>query len=175
MRRRLGSVADEDRALFVRPRDELLDRVDRPERVRHLVRGDDLDVPLRRDTVERGKIELALLGKRDHRELRSRTPRDVLPGNEVRVMLELADDDEVAGAEIVQAPRIRDEVDRLRRVAYEDDLTYVGRVQQGAHLLPARHELPYDLTADGAGGTRHKNHDHHGGPGRARARPRSGP
>src|SRR2546423_9768257 len=135
VRRGLGGVADEDRTLLVRPRDELLHRVDRPERVRHLVRGDDLDVPLRRDTVERGEIELALLGERDHRELRSRTPRDVLPGNEVRVMLELADDDEVTGAKIVQAPRVRDEVDRLRRVSYEDDLAYVGRVQQGAHLL----------------------------------------
>src|SRR5438067_1096744 len=136
VRRGLGGVADEDRALLVRPGGELLDGVDRPERVRDLVRGDDLDVPAGGEPGERREIELALLGERDHRERRAGASADVLPGDEVRVMLELADDDDVTRAEVVQAPRVRDEIDRLRRVADEDDLAHVRRVQQRPHLLP---------------------------------------
>ena len=43
----LRGVDDHDRALLVRPRGEPLDRVDRPQRVRDEVVGDDLDVALR--------------------------------------------------------------------------------------------------------------------------------
>ena len=87
------------------------------------------------DRVERREIELALVGQRDHRELRARASGDVLPRDEVRVVLELGDDDEVAGAEVREAPRIRDEVDRLGRVAHEDDLPHVGCVHERANLL----------------------------------------
>src|SRR5690348_12719353 len=44
VRRSLRRVDDHDRALLVRPRRELLDRVDRAERVRDEVVGDDLHV-----------------------------------------------------------------------------------------------------------------------------------
>ena len=139
----LRGVADEDRALLVRPRDELLDRVDRPERVRDVVRRDDLDrCPARRS-------------RRASRD-RARPPRssgiiasfapgpagDVLPRHEVRVVLELGDDDEVAGAEVVHPPRVRDEVDRLGRVADEDDLAHVGCVEQARAPSRARSRAP---------------------------------
>ena len=143
VRRGLRGVADEDRALLVRPGGELLDRVDRPERVRDVVRRDDLDpCPARRCASSVGEIELALLGQRDHRELRAGAAGDVLPRHEVRVMLELGDDDEVAGAEVRHPPRVRDEVDRLGRVADEDDLAHVGRVQRARAPSRARSRAP---------------------------------
>ena len=57
---------------------------------------------------------------------------DELPGDEVRVVLELGDHDGVAGAEILEAPGVRDEVDRLGRAAREDHLALGRRVEEGS-------------------------------------------
>ena len=73
VRRRLGGVDDHDRALLVRPRRELLDRVDRAERVRDEVVRDDLHVATRGDLVERVELELAEVVDRDVRELGARS------------------------------------------------------------------------------------------------------
>ena len=51
------------------------------------------------------------------------------------MVLELAHDDDVAGAEVREPPRVRDEVDRLGRIADENDLAHVWRVHERAHLL----------------------------------------
>jgi len=51
------------------------------------------------------------------------------------VVLELGRNDDVAGAELVEAPGVGDEVERLGRAAREDDLAYGGRVDEGPHLL----------------------------------------
>jgi len=98
VRRRLRGVDDHDRALLVRPRGELLDWVDRAERVRNEVVGDDLDPALGGDPLERVELEFAAVVDRDVSEAGPLPLRDVLPGDEVRVVLELGDDDEVAGA-----------------------------------------------------------------------------
>ena len=45
------------------------------------------------------------------------------------------DEDGVAGAEVREAPRVGDEVDRLGGVADEDDLALGRRVDEGAYLL----------------------------------------
>ena len=140
VRRRLRRVADEDRALVVRPAHERAEVGDRAERVRDEVRRDDLHVAVPRDLVETGEVDVALVVEREHPELGAVAPRDVLPRDEVRVVLELRDDDGVAGPEVVAAPRVRDEVERFRRVAHEDHLAHVGRVQQGAHLLAGAFE-----------------------------------
>ena len=68
--------------------------------------------------------------------------RDELPGDEVRVVLELGDDDDVAGAEVVEAPGVGDEVDRLGRAAREDDLALGRRVDEGARPSRARPRSP---------------------------------
>jgi hypothetical protein len=135
VRRGLRRVHDHDRPLLVRPGSELLDRVDRPERVRDEVVGDDLDAALPRDRVERVELQLATTVDGDRAELRAGTLRDLLPGDEVRVVLELGRNDDVAGAEIVEAPGVGDEVQRLGRAAREDDLARGGRVDEGPHLL----------------------------------------
>ncbi len=92
-------------------------------------------VPLACDRVELLEPQLALVVERDHPESSTRALGDVLPGDEVRVMLELADDDEVARPEPDEAPGVRDEVDPLGGVADEDDLARRGRVHERAHLL----------------------------------------
>src|SRR5439155_24528905 len=102
LRRRLRRVHDHERALFARPSGERLDRVDRPERVRDEVGGDDLDAALLRDLVERVELKLAIAVDRDRTELRAGTRRDLLPRDEVRVVLELGRNDDVAGAEVVE-------------------------------------------------------------------------
>ena len=117
VRRSLRSVDDHDRALLVRPVGELLDGIDRAERVRHQVVGDDLDVAARRELVERVELELTV----DRRSgcARTRAPvslRDELPRHEVRVVLELGDDDDVARARDCRGPtrRRRGSAPRLR-------------------------------------------------------------
>ncbi len=75
--------------------------------------------------VEQVEAQLALVVERQHPEVGSRLAGDELPGDEVRVVLELGDEHDVAGAEVVQAPGVGDEVDRLGRVADEDDLAGV--------------------------------------------------
>ena len=44
-------------------------------------------------------------------------------------------DDLVALADVIQAERRRDEVDRLSRIAGEDDLFMRTRIQESAHAL----------------------------------------
>ena len=51
-------------------------------------------------------------------------------------MLHLGQDDGVAAADVPPAPRVGDEVDRLGRVAGEDDLVAVGRVDEPGDLGP---------------------------------------
>ncbi len=92
VRRRLRCVDDDDRAVPVRPLDDALDAVDRAERVRHEVERDDLQARVADELVEPFEHEVALVGERDHPELGARALRDVLPGDEVRVVLELGDE-----------------------------------------------------------------------------------
>src|SRR3954454_9520089 len=136
VRRALRGVADVDRALRVRPLGELRNRVDRGERVRDEVRRDDLDPAAAGHLVQGGKVELALLVERDHPQLGAGLAGDELPRHEVRVVLEFGDHYEVARAEVREAPGIGDEIDPLGRVAGEDDLAGVGRVEEGPYPFP---------------------------------------
>ena len=51
------------------------------------------------------------------------------------MVLELRDDDQVAGAKVDETPRVRDEVKTLGRSAHEDDLPRRRRVDEGRDLL----------------------------------------
>ena len=135
VRRRLCGVAHEDRALPVRPARQRADVVDRPQCVRDEVRRHHLDRVVAGDRIQSREVDLAVVVEREHEELGALPVRDVLPWDEVGVVLELGDDDRVAGAEVVPAPRIGDEVECLGRVADEDDLPRLRGVQERAHLL----------------------------------------
>ena len=135
MRRSLCSIDDHDRALGVCPLGELLDRVDRAERVRDEIVRNDLDVAARSELVERIQLELPEIVDRDVRELGTGSLGDELPRHEVGVVLELGDDDDVAGAEIVVTPRVRHEIQRLGCAAREDHLAIRRRVDERPYLL----------------------------------------
>jgi hypothetical protein len=139
----------------VRPLRECLDGVDRPEGVRDEVRADDLDGSLARERLERVELQLTLGVDRDGPEARPGPLSDVLPRHEVRVVLELGDDDDVAGTEVVEAPGVCDEVERLGRAAGEDDLLLARRVEErgdrpASRLEPLRRALrePVDAAMD---------------------------
>ena len=140
MRGGLRRVDHDDRAVAVCPLGDPIGAVHRAERVRHEVERDDLQAPVPDELVEPVEHELALVGERDHPEVGARALGDVLPGNEVRVVLELGDEDDVTRAEVGEPPRIGDEVDALGRVANEDHLPRSRRVEKGAHLLARRLE-----------------------------------
>ena len=135
VRRCLRGVAHVDRALLVCPGGERGDVADRPQRVRDEVRRDDLHAAAGGDLVQRIQPDLAVVVQGKHAEVRAHPLGHVLPGDVVRVVLELGDDHEIAGTEVVQAPGVGDEVDRLGRVAEEDDLAGRGRVHECARLL----------------------------------------
>src|SRR5215207_265687 len=134
VRGRLSGVDDHDRAVLVRPRGKPLARVDRPERIRDEIVRDDLHVPRRCDLVQRVEHELAVVVERDRAELGSRSICDVLPRDEIRVMLELRHDDDIATPQVVEAPRVGDEVDALGRASREDHLALARRVQERRNL-----------------------------------------
>ncbi len=135
VRSSLRRVDDHDRALLVRPGGERLDRVDRPQRVRDEGGRDDLDAALLFDHFERIELQLAAAVDGDRAELRAGTLCDLLPGNEVRVVLELGRDNDVAGIETVEPPGVGDKVQRLGRAAREDNLARGSGVDEGAYLL----------------------------------------
>jgi hypothetical protein len=106
----------------VSPGRELVDRVNGAERVRDQPGGDDLDPAVSGDLVKLVETQLALIVEREHPEVGAGPAGDVLPGDEVRVVLQLRDHDDVAGPEVIQPPRVGNEVDALGRVPGEDHL-----------------------------------------------------
>ena len=126
MRRRLRGVHDHDRAALVRPGGEALHRIDGSERVRDQVRRNDLHVPFALELVERLEAELTALIDGDCAKRRSGSTCNVLPWDEARMVLQIGDDYDIALLEIVEAPGIRDEIERLGGTAGEDHLT-LGR------------------------------------------------
>src|SRR3954454_5926688 len=48
-------------------------------------------------------------------------------------MFDRGDDDFVAGADVLPAPRLRDEIDALSRAAREDDFLFIARVDEALH------------------------------------------
>ncbi len=81
------------------------------------------------------EVDDALPVDRRDADLRAGLCREELPGHDVRVVLELRDDDLVARREPRAAMGLRDEVDRLGRPAHEHDLGDGGGVHEAPHLL----------------------------------------
>ena len=78
---------------------------------------------------------LPVVVDRDDLEHRARLRAELLPGHDVGVMLEPGDDDLVVLADVLAAPALRDEVDRLGCAADEDDLVRGRRVEKAADLF----------------------------------------
>ena len=123
-----------------RDRAQLRDGVDRAERVRDVVERDDLRA---RPDERREMVDVDRGRRSSGRQMRSLAPvvdRELLPGDEVGVVLEPRDDDLVAGAHVRASPRRRDEVERLGRAAGEDERGRRPARRRTARCAPARRD-----------------------------------
>ena len=89
------------------------------------------------EDLEDVEAEDAVVGDRDELEVAVLLLGEELPRDEVRVVLHLGEHDRVAAADVPAAPRVGDEVDRLGRVAGEDDLVRVRGVDEAGDLARA--------------------------------------
>jgi hypothetical protein len=110
---------------------EFLHRIDPAQRVRYM-REREHPHGGREHRVERRQVESALGVDADHGHIAQRGAGglgDLLPGDEIRVMLHLGREDHVAGLEPA-AETARDDVDAFGRAAGEDDLRGIGGVDE---------------------------------------------
>ena len=135
VRHGLGAVDQDQRAGRVGHLDHLPDGVDRAERVRDVGERHELRLEPQED-LEDVQPEEAVVGDRDELEVAVLLLDEELPRDEVRVVLHLGEHDHVAARDVLPAPRVRDEVDRLGRIPGEDDLVRVRRVDEPGDLRP---------------------------------------
>ena len=133
-RHRLTAVDQHLGAVRMRQLDDAFDRQRRAGHVRDM-RHRDKPGARRQQRLETRQVEFAgVVGRRDD-QLQAEPVAQLLPRHDVRVVLDIADDDFVAGFEAGRAPALRDEVDRLGGAAHEHDLAVRGGVEQGPRLL----------------------------------------
>ena len=108
-----------------------------PKRVRHVGEGDQLGLQAQQH-LEDVEAEEAVVGDRDELEVAVLLLDEELPRDEVGVVLHLGQHDRVAAVDVPPAPRVGDEVDRLGRVAGEDDLVAVRGVDEARDLIAGR-------------------------------------
>src|SRR5215204_2253554 len=134
MRRALRPVHQDGDAQLVRARRDLLDRVDRAQRVRDVADADELR-PLAQQGVELFEYQLAAVVHRDDAQTRALLLAEHLPRHEVRVVLHLGDDYLVARFDELAPVAVHDEVDALCDAADEDALARLARVDKAPDLL----------------------------------------
>src|SRR5256885_4939898 len=81
------------------------------------------------------QLQLAAAVDRRHLEGAAGLLAQHLPGDDVGVMLERADEDLVAGPQARAAPGLRDEVDRLGGAAHKNDLARTAGVDETPYAL----------------------------------------
>ena len=129
----LRGVHEHRRAGGVRLGRDLAHRIDGAEAIGGLRDRQEL-----RALAELGRklvaAEPAIVVHVDHDELGADVLRELLPGHEIRVVLEDRRDDPIAPSDVVAPPRVGHEVDALGRVADEDDLALARGVDEARHL-----------------------------------------
>ena len=118
----------------VRQGHDLLDGHHRTERVRHLRDGHDPGAVVQ-ELLVFIQQHLARVVHRDHAQLGALGRRKLLPGHDVGVVLQVADDDLVALADVLRAPALGHEVDGLGGAAHKDHFVHIGRVDELLHAL----------------------------------------
>src|SRR5687768_12433953 len=94
-------------------------RIDGAERVRYVAERDDARA-ISQERSQSVEIDSAVTGQLTDAEARALLDRQLLPRDEIRVMLESRDHDVVAGPDVRTPPRRRDEIDRLGCPAGKD-------------------------------------------------------
>src|SRR5215204_7478139 len=84
------------------------------------------------------EIELAVVGETHALDASIFLFGEKLPWYEVGVMIHRGHDDEIAGLDVAAPPCLRDQVDRLGRIANEDDLACRCRIDEVGHHMPGR-------------------------------------
>lgn len=134
VRQRLRAVDDQIAAVLVDELAEVLDRVLDAQHVRNLTHGQNLGLGTHLGKNLLGG-ELAGLGRVEVDELGAGLAADLLPRNQVGVVLHDGDDDLVTGLEHRGCKALGDQVERLARVAGEDDLVGLGGADEVGDLL----------------------------------------
>ena len=133
MRHALSAIDEHQRAMAVRPLRHILDGVD-AEHVGSVGQRHKLGLGAD-EVIEVVEADTALIVDVGEAQDGARVPGQELPGDHVAVVLRDAQNDLVAGLHELAAPGVRDEVDRLGRVAHEDDgLVTVLRVDKARDL-----------------------------------------
>ena len=134
MRQRLRAVDDQIAAVLVHELAEVLDRVLDAQHVGDLTHGQNLGLGTHLGQNLLGG-ELAGLGGVEVDELGTGLAADLLPRNQVGVVLHDGDDDLVAGLQHRGRKALGDQVERLTRVAGEDDLVGLGGADEVGDLM----------------------------------------
>ncbi len=129
MRHRLRAVDEHERAGGLRLGDHLLDGVDGADAVRDVRERDELG-PRPQEHLEALLVEPPIVVDGHELQVGVLLLAEQLPRDEVGMMLELGQDDGVGLAQVATTPAVGDKVDRLGRVAHEDDLVVVGRADE---------------------------------------------
>ena len=125
LRHRLGAVDQDQGTRRVGAGGDLGDRVEGAEHVGEVGDRDQLRAAGER-TLELGVDQSAVGADADPVDLGPAALGELLPGDDVGVVLHLGQDDPIARPDVGVAPAACDEVDRLRCVADEDHLAAVG-------------------------------------------------
>src|ERR1700694_2899714 len=100
----LRAIANSDSVCFLANQSyDIRDRIDRPQRVRHVIECDDLRA-LIEQSAQKLQIDPAVRRELADSELRALFPGEHLPGDEVRVMIERSHDYLITGGDIRLAP-----------------------------------------------------------------------
>ena len=135
MRCALRAITDDERTDAPSDGSDLGDGIDRSDGVGHVIEGDDSRARSH-ECAQRIQVHALLAGERADDQPRAARKRELLPGDEVGVVLERGDDDLVAGLHVRWSPRGRDEVDGFGGTASEDETVRVGDAEEASNALP---------------------------------------
>ena len=113
------------------PRDahDVAHRIQRPHGIRHVVERDDLRARTH-ERAQRLEVDALIVREGANEERRAACDGELLPRDEVRMVLECGDDDLVTRPDVFMPPGGRHEVERLRGAAREDQAVRIRNTKE---------------------------------------------
>ncbi len=131
----LGTIDQRECVNRVCKFDNMFDGIDGAEGVADMIDGDEFDAIGAEHIAKSVKINFAGVVDGDNAKDGTGGFADELPGDDVGMMFQMADYNFVAEFEVGVAPTGGDEIDAGRGAAGEDDLTDIGRVDEGTDFF----------------------------------------